>query len=59
MNIPIFSAGTAYTLGIVETVILVFGNYLWFGNCMDRLLINFNQYRPYVIPVYDNSTDGN
>ena len=51
MNIPICSAGTAYTLGSGETVILVFGKGLLFGNRMYRLLINPNQCRYYGILV--------
>ena len=34
INAPIFSAGTIYTLGSGEMVILVFELGLWFGNCM-------------------------
>ena len=43
MNIPISSVGNAYTLKIIEAVILVFVQFLCFGNCTYPLLINPNQ----------------
>ena len=58
MNIPIYSAGTAYTLGIREKVILVFVHGLSFGNRMDRSLINTNKCRDSGISVCDKPKDG-
>ena len=57
MDIPICSAGTAYQLESGETVILMFGQGLWFGNRMERSLINPNQCRAFGIKICDDPTD--
>ncbi len=59
MDIPICSAGTAYyQLESGEMVILMFGQgLLWFGNRMERSLINPNQCCAFSIKVCDDPTD--
>ena len=43
MNVPICTGVTDLTLDSVEVVILEFGQGLWFGNRMEKSLINPNQ----------------
>ena len=43
VNIPICTGATSYTMELVEVVILIFVQGLWFGNRMDKTLINPNQ----------------
>ena len=57
VNIPICTGTTAYTLETGETVILVFGQGLWFGNRMEKSLINPYQCRSYGISLCDDPTD--
>ena len=52
INTPICSAGTTYTLGSVEMVILVFGKSLWFAIHMDTSIIKPNQWRAYGISLW-------
>ena len=40
-----------------ETVVLIFGQGLWFGDRMDRSLINPNQCRSFGVGVCDDPTD--
>ena len=56
-NIPICTAVTAYDTEDGETVLLEFGQGLWFGDRMDRSLINPNQSRHYGIGICDDPTD--
>ena len=37
-----------------EAIILIFGQYLWFGNSTDKTLIHPNQCRAFGIPIYDD-----
>ena len=57
MNIKICTGATAYTLDTGEVVILIFGQGLWFGDRMDKSLINPYQCRSYGIPLCDDPTD--
>ena len=56
-NVEICTAATAWTSHTVQVYILVFGKVLWFGDRIDRLLINPNQCRSYGISLCDNPTD--
>ena len=44
-NIPILTGITALSLDFEEVVILEFGQGLWFGNHMDKSLINPNKWK--------------
>ena len=57
VNIPICTGATLYTMESGEVIILIFGQGLWFGNRMDKTLINPNQYQHFGIPICDNHTD--
>ena len=57
LNIPICTGATACTLDSGECVILVFGQGLWFGNRMDKTLLNPNQCRSFGIMICDDPTD--
>lgn len=56
-DIQICTAATAVDLDDGETIILQFGQGLWFGNRMNRSLINPNQCRSYGISICDDPTD--
>ena len=56
-DIPICTAATAVELDSGETIILQFGQGLWFGNRMEHSLINPNQCRSYGIRFCDDPTD--
>ena len=43
MNAPIYTGVTELTINPEEVVILEFGQGLWFGNRMEKSLINENQ----------------
>ena len=43
MNVPVCTGVTASKLDSWEVVILEFGQDLWFGNIMEKSLINPNQ----------------
>ena len=43
VNIPIFTGATSYTIESGEGIIIIFGQGLWFGNRMEKTLINLNQ----------------
>ncbi len=58
-DIPICTAATAVDLESGETIILEFGQCLWFGERMEHSLINPNQCRSLGIRVCDDSTDDN
>ena len=40
-----------------EVIILIFGQGLWFGNNMEKPLINLNKYQAFGIPTCDDPTD--
>ena len=56
-NIEICTAATAWTNEDGRTYILVFGQGLWFGDRLDRSLINPNQCRAFGISLCDDPTD--
>jgi len=56
-DIPICTAATAVDLDTGETIILEFGQGLWFGDRMNHSLINPNQSRAYGLSVCDDPTD--
>ena len=56
-DVPICTAATALELESGETIILEFGQGLWFGERMEHSLINPNQCRSYGIRVCDDPTD--
>ena len=56
-DVKICSAATAVALDTGETVVLIFGQGLWFGEKMDKSLINPNQCRAYGVGVCDDPTD--
>ena len=58
-DIPTFTAAIAVDLDSGETIILEFGQGLWFGERMKHSLINPNQCRSFGIRVYDDPIDGN
>ena len=58
-DIPICTAATAVELDSGETIILEFGQGLWFGDRLNQSLINPNQCRSYGISVCDDPTDPN
>ena len=55
--VEICTAGTAWDTADGETVILVFGQGLWFGERMPKSLINPNQCRAFGISLCDDPTD--
>jgi hypothetical protein len=57
MDVPIVTAATAYDTDQGETIILTFGQGLWFGDRMERSLINPNQCRAHGINICDDPTD--
>ena len=58
-NVRICTGATAYTKDNGDVIILIFGQGLWFGNRMDRSLINPYQCRAYGIGLCDDPTDPN
>jgi len=56
-DIPICKVATAVELDTGETIILQFGQGLWFGDRLNHSLINPNQCRSYGISVCDDPTD--
>ena len=56
-NIRICTGATAYTLPSGEVIILQFGQGLWFGDRMEKSLINPNQCRAFGTPICDDPTD--
>ena len=57
VNIPIYTGATSYTIESGEVIIIIFGQGLWFGNRMEKTLINPNQCRAFDIPICDDPTD--
>ena len=57
MNVPICTGVTALTLDPGEVVILELGKGLWFGNRMEKSLINPNQCQQFGIQICDDPTD--
>ena len=56
-DIPICTAATAFDTDDGETIILEFGQGLWFGSRMERSLLNPNQCRHFGISICDDPTD--
>ena len=56
-HVRICSGATAFTSKIGETIILIFGQGLCFGDMMSKSLINPNQCRAYGVSVCDDPTD--
>ena len=56
-EVQICTAATAFDTTHGETIILRFGQGLWFGNRMDKSLLNPNQCRFFGIPICDDPTD--
>ena len=56
-DVPICNAATAVDLDSGETIILEFGQGLWFGERMEHSLINPNQCRAFGVRVCDDPTD--
>ena len=56
-NIPICTAITAVDLDDGSTILLEAGQGLYFGDEMDRSLLNPNQLRAFGVPVCDDPTD--
>ncbi len=57
INIQICTGATAYTTENGEVVILIFGQGLWFGNRMEKSLLNPYQCRSYGVALCDDPTD--
>ena len=56
-DIPICTAATAVDMDSGETIILEFGQGIWFGDRLNHSLINPNQCRSHGISVCDDPTD--
>ena len=54
--IPIRIGATSYTMESGEVIILIFDQMLWFGNRMDKTLVNHNQCQDFGIPICDDPT---
>ena len=59
VNIPICTGVTSYIMELGEVVILIFVQGLWFGNRMEKVLINLNKCRAFGIPICDDPTNQN
>ena len=57
LDVPIVIGATDVDLENRSTVVLIFGQGLWFGDRMYKSLINPNQRINYSIPVCDDPTD--
>ena len=57
VNIPICTGATLYTMELWEVIILIFGQRLWIGKRMEKILINLNQCRSFHIPICDDPAD--
>ena len=57
INFPIFTGATSYTIESGEFIILIFGQGLWFGNMMEKNLINPNQCLSFGITICDDPTN--
>ena len=57
VGVPIVTGETTVNLKHGSTVILIFGQRLWIGYCMDKTLIKPNQCRHYSIHMCNNLTD--
>ena len=56
-NVRVCCGATAYTSDTGKTIILIFGQGLWFGDKMSKSLINPNQCRAFGVGVCDDPTD--
>ena len=54
---PIVTVATAVDLENGSTLLLIFGQVLWFRDIMENSLIKPNQYRHCGIPVFDDTID--
>ena len=43
-----------YTMELGDFIINIFGQDLWFGNRMDKSLINTNQWQDFGISIYED-----
>ena len=59
VNIQICTGATAYTAENGEVFVLIFGQGLWFGDKMERSLINPYQCRAYGVDLCDDPVDPN
>ena len=57
VNVPICTDATLYTMELEEVIVLIFVKGLWFGNSIEKTLINPNKCKDFGIPIYDNFTD--
>ena len=57
MNLPICTGVTALSLDSYEVVILEFGQGFWFGNTIEKSLINPNQCRKFGNKICNDPTD--
>ena len=57
LNIPICAGATSYTMESGEIIILIFCQGLWFGNRMEKTLINPNQCQYFGIIICDDPND--
>ena len=57
MNVTIYTGVNSLALDSWEVVILEFVQGLWFGNRMEKLLINPNQCRKFGIQICDDPTN--
>ena len=57
MNAQVCACVTDLTLGSGEVVILEFGQVLWFGNRIEKSLINPNQFQKFGIKICDDPTN--
>ena len=53
VNIPIYIGEISYTIESGKFVILIFVQGLWFGNRMEKILINRNQCQSFGITIFD------
>ena len=56
-NVPIYTSVTGLTIDSGWVVILEFGKGLWFGNRMEKLLINPKKCRKFRIQICNDLTD--
>ena len=57
VDIPICTGVTALKIDSGEVIILEFGEFLWFGNRMEKSQINPNQCRKFGIKICNDPTD--
>ena len=57
LDVPIVIGTAAVDLKNGSTVVLIFVQGLWFGDRINKSIINPNQFRHYSIPVFNDPTD--